>query len=77
MGGIPPRTGKVMSMTERGGMFREERVELADEEVVRCFPAWTRRREDGGREVRRERSWRRVVMVVEEGIERGMTSGHD
>lgn len=54
--GIPPRTGKVMSITERGEMFREERVELADEEVVRCFPAWTRRREDGGREVRRERS---------------------
>lgn len=76
MGGMPPRKGRVMSITERGEMLREERVELAEEGVVRCFPAWTRRREDGGREVRRESSWRRVVMVVEEGMERGMTSDH-
>lgn len=53
---MPPRTGKVMSITERGGMLREERVELVEDGVVRCFPAWTRRREDGGREVRRESS---------------------
>lgn len=61
-----------MSMVDEGGMLREERV--ADEEVVgRCFPTWTRRSDDGGREVRSESSWRRVGIVVEEGICRGMT----
>lgn len=39
MGGIPPRIGKAMSIMERGGMLSEERVELAEEGVVRCFPA--------------------------------------
>ncbi len=60
-------------MTADGGIFREDRVEAEDEGVTRCFPAWTRRREAGGRDVRRERSWRRVVTVVDEGIERGIT----
>lgn len=39
LGGMPPRKGRVMSITERGEMLREERVELAEEGVVRCFPA--------------------------------------
>lgn len=62
-----------MSMVDEGQILREESVAVEGEDVVRCLPACTRRREVGGREVRRERSWQRVVMVVEEGIERGMT----
>lgn len=31
--------------------------------VERCFPAWTRRSDDGGREVRTERRVRRLDMV--------------
>lgn len=58
-------------MVDDGGMWREERVAVG-EVVGRCFPTWTRRREVGGREVRRARSWRRVGMVVEGGICRGM-----
>lgn len=61
-----------MSIVADGGTLRDDRVELADEGVVRCFPAWTRRREVGGREVRMERSWRRVVMVVDEGMDNGI-----
>lgn len=70
--GAPPRKGRVMSIVPDGGTLRDDRVELADEGVVRCFPAWTRRSEVGGREVRMERSWRRVVMVVDEGMDNGM-----
>lgn len=70
--GAPPRKGRVMSIVADGGTLRDDRVELADEGVVRCFPAWTRRSEVGGREVRMERSWRRVVMVVDEGMDNGM-----
>ena len=68
---MPPRRGRVISMVDNGGMWRESRV--AVEEVIgRCFPQWTRRREAGGREVRRDRSCRRVGMVVEDGMCRGI-----
>lgn len=60
-----------MSMVDDGGTWSEARV--AVEEVIgRCFPKWTRRREAGGREVRRDRSCRRVGMVVEDGICKGI-----
>ena len=39
---------------------------------VRCLPACTRRMSDVGADVRRERSWRRVDIVVSEGTVRGM-----
>ena len=39
---------------------------------VRCLPAWTRRMSDVGADVRNERSWRRVGIVVSEGTVRGM-----
>lgn len=42
---------------------------------VRCLPAWTRRMEFVGAEVRRERRWRRVDRVVSEGTVRGMAGG--
>ena len=52
-------------------MWSEARV--AVEEVIgRCFPTWTRRSDVGGREVRSDRSCRRVGMVVEEGICKGI-----
>ncbi len=44
-------------------------------EVARCFPAYTRRRSDGGIKVRRERSCLKVVIVVEEGMVRGIAGG--
>ena len=66
-----------MSMVDDEGMLSEERVDVKAEAVVRCLPAWTRRREEGGRVVRRERSWRSVVIVVEEGIDKGITSETD
>lgn len=58
-------------MVDRGGMFSDERVAVG-EVVGRCFPKWTRRRDDGGSEVRRESNWRRVGIVVEDGIFSGM-----
>lgn len=48
-------------------------VEL-DAAEVRWRPAWTRRRDDGGADVRRERSWMSVGMVVSDGIWSGMVS---
>ena len=39
---------------------------------VRCLPAWTRRMSDVGADVRNERSWRRVGIVVSDGTVRGM-----
>lgn len=39
---------------------------------VRCLPAWTRRMSDVGADVRRERSWRRVGIVVSDGTFSGM-----
>ena len=41
---------------------------------VRCLPAWTRRMSVVGAEVRNERSWRRVGIVVSEGTVRGMAT---
>ena len=61
-------------MVEEGAMLSEDKVEVFGD-VVRCFPACTRRRSVGEMEVRRERSCLRVVMVVDEGITRGMTGG--
>lgn len=58
-------------MVDNGGMWRESRVAVVDV-IGRCFPKWTRRREAGGREVRRDSSWSRVGMVVEDGIWRGI-----
>jgi hypothetical protein len=58
-------------MVDDGGMWSEARVAVG-EVVGRCFPNSTRRSEVGGRQVRSARSWRRVGMVVEEGICRGM-----
>ena len=54
------------------------RVEREREEllgVVRCLPAWTRRRVDGGSEVRRETRCRRVVTGVDEGMVMGIARG--
>ena len=59
-------------MVEEGAMLSEHSVDEIFGDVVRCFPACTRRRSDGGIEVRRERSCLRVVMVVEEGMARGI-----
>lgn len=39
---------------------------------VRCFPAWTRRISDVGADVRKERRWRSVGIVVSEGTVSGM-----
>lgn len=52
---MPPRMGRVMSMVDEGGMFSDARVAVG---VVmgRCFPKWTRRKDDGGSEVRRASS---------------------
>ena len=61
-----------MLMVEEGAMLSEDRVDEAFGEVVKCFPACTRRRSDGGTEVRSARSCLRVVMVVEEGMLRGI-----
>ena len=58
-------------MVDNGGIWRESRVAV-EELMGRCFPQWTRRREAGGREVRRDRSCRRVGMVVEDGMFRGI-----
>ena len=48
-------------MVEEGRMCREESVDdgvsgEVEVEAVRCFPAWTRRKSAGGREVRNESS---------------------
>lgn len=42
-----------------------------DEGSVRCLPAWTRRREEAGRLVRRARREWRVATVVDLGMEMG------
>lgn len=70
--GAPPRRGNVTWRVALGGMARVDRERGALVEVVRCFPAWTRRRVDGAAEVRRERRWRRVEMEVEAGMVRGI-----
>ena len=71
-------------MVGDGGRLRVERVDSGDCDsvdvdvfnvAVRCLPAWTRRRSDGGREVRRERSWRRVEIVVDAGRVSGIAIG--
>lgn len=62
-------------MVDEGAMLSEDSDDEVFGEVVRCFPACTRRRSDGGTEVRRERSCLRVVIVVEEGMLRGITAG--
>ncbi len=62
-------------MVEEGPMLSEDKVDEVFGDVVRCFPACTRRRSDGGTEVRSERSCLRVVIVVEGGILRGITAG--
>ena len=50
----------------------KEREESVDVGVERCLPAWTRRREVGGRFVRRARMEAKVDIVVDEGMVRGM-----
>lgn len=59
-----------------GGIDSDSRVEAMLVVVVRCFPAWTRRRSVGGTEVRRERSWRSVVIVVVGGTSSGIAIYH-
>ena len=65
---MPPRRGVARCRTDDGGREREERVAVG---VERCLPAWTRRREGGGREVRKDRRVRRVLMEVSVGTVRG------
>lgn len=65
--------GRAMCRVEDGG----RRVEMgavhdATSVEVRCLPACTRRMSDVGADVRSERSWRRVDIVVSEGTVRGM-----
>lgn len=66
-----------MWRVEDGG--RRSEIGAVDDDVpdeasveVRCLPAWTRRMSDVGADVRSERSWRRVGIVVSEGTVRGM-----
>ena len=66
--------GRVRWMVENAGILREESVDNEVGEVVRCFPPWTRRRSDGGREVRSERSCRRVAIEVDKGMIREMAA---
>lgn len=74
--GAPPRIGKVTCKVAEDGIDSDSRVEAMFVVVVRCFPAWTRRRSLGGTEVRRERSWRSVVIVVDGGTSSGITVYH-
>ena len=70
---MPPRIGSAMCRVEDGGRRVETGVvDGAAVVEVRCLPAWTRRMSDVGAEVRRERSWRRVGIVVSEGTVKGM-----
>ena len=71
--GAPPRIGKVTCRVAEGGIDSDSSVEAMFAVVVRCFPAWTRRRSVGETEVRRERSWRSVVIVVVGGTSSGIT----
>ena len=70
---MPPRIGSDRWMVEEGAILSEDRVEEVVGEVVKCLPAYTRRSSDGETEVRSERSCLRVVIVVDEGMVRGMT----
>ena len=70
LGGMPPRMGSAMCTVDEDG-----RSEDMGEVAVRCLPAWTRRISVVGAEVRRERSWRRVGIVVSVGMVRGITGG--
>lgn len=56
-------------------MASDSRVEAMLVVVVRCLPAWTRRSSVGETEVRRARSWRRVLIVVFAGTSRGIAVG--
>ena len=70
--GAPPRIGKVTCRVAADGIDSDSSVEAILVVVVRCFPAWTRRRSVGGTEVRRETSWRSVVIVVVGGTSSGI-----
>lgn len=72
LGGMPPRIGSAMCRVEDGGSREEIGVVDGDVVEVRCLPAWTRRMEVVGAEVRRERRCRRVGIVVSEGTVSGM-----
>ena len=65
-----------MCRVEEGGRRSEigAVADVPDETSVevRCLPAWTRRMSDVGADVRSERSWRSVGIVVSEGTVRGM-----
>lgn len=72
-GGMPPSSGKAMWSVELGAMPYSRSVVEGE---VRCLPAWTRRREDGGeRLVRRARRERSVLMEVFGGSVRGIAGG--
>ena len=67
---MPPRRGSDSVKVEEGAMERVDSVGGGWASVVagvRCLPARWRRRFDGGREVRRDRSWRRVSIEVDDG----------
>lgn len=75
-GGMPPRMGSATCRVEERGRIADIGVvvlpDAAASVEVRCLPACTRRMSDVGAEVRRERSWRKVGIVVSEGTVRGM-----
>ena len=69
-------------VSEEGGGDGEENGEVDGGRVlvvegsavaVRCLPAWTRRRDSCGMEVRSERREVRVEMVVDGGSVKGIT----
>ena len=67
--------GRAMWRVEDGGRRSESGVVDVPDEAsveVRCLPAWTRRMSDVGADVRNERSWRSVGIVVSEGTVNGM-----
>ena len=72
---MPPRMGRAMWRVADGGRRSEIGALVVPDETsveVRCLPAWTRRMSVVGADVRRERSWRSVGIVVSEGTVRGM-----
>lgn len=71
--------GSAIWTVEDGGRRSEIGVVHAPGEAsveVRCLPACTRRMSVVGADVRNERSWRRVGIVVSEGTVRGMAMSY-
>ena len=71
--------GRAMWSVEDDGRRSESGVvDVPDEALVevRCLPAWTRRMSDVGADVRNERSWRSVGIVVSAGTVSGMATSY-